>query len=55
VQEVLEQWLATEHRYFKLSGDDGGVYIVSYYIAPDRCDSILFDHGPAPETRPSST
>jgi hypothetical protein len=30
VEAVLDRWLAPEHRYFKLRGDDGGVYIVRY-------------------------
>jgi hypothetical protein len=28
VTEVLDQWLAPDHRYFKLRGDDGNMYIV---------------------------
>ena len=28
VAEVLDQWLAPDHRYFKVRGDDGDTYIV---------------------------
>jgi len=28
VIEVLDRWLAPDHRYFKLKGDDGNVYII---------------------------
>jgi hypothetical protein len=28
VVEVLDRWLAPDHRYFKVRGDDGDVYIV---------------------------
>jgi hypothetical protein len=28
VAEVLDEWLAPDHRYFKIRGDDGDVYIV---------------------------
>jgi len=28
VTEVLDQWLAPDHRYFKLRADDGHTYIV---------------------------
>ena len=28
VNAVLDRWLAPEHRYFKLSADDGATYIV---------------------------
>lgn len=28
VAQVLDRWLAPDHRYFKRLGDDGGVYIL---------------------------
>ena len=28
VVDVLDQWLAPDHMYFKIRGDDGDVYIV---------------------------
>jgi hypothetical protein len=28
VIEVLDRWLAPDHRYFKVRGDDGDIYIV---------------------------
>lgn len=30
VESVLDRWLAPDHRYFKLRGDDGGEYIVRH-------------------------
>ncbi len=30
VIEILDRWLAPDHRYFKLRGDDGGVYILRH-------------------------
>lgn len=30
VSEVLDQWLGPDHRYFKLRGDDGDVYLVRH-------------------------
>ncbi len=27
---VLDRWLAPDHRYFKVRGDDGGVYILRH-------------------------
>ena len=55
VEEVLDQWLAPEHRYFRLRGDDGGVYVVRYDIAADRWELTLVDSGRAPDTRLPST
>lgn len=28
VTEVVDRWLAPDHRYFKLRGDDAGLYIL---------------------------
>ena len=28
VDEILDRWLAPDHRYFKVKGDDGDVYLV---------------------------
>lgn len=30
VEAILDRWLAPDHRYFKLRGDDGAVYIVRH-------------------------
>ena len=30
VIEVLDRWIAPDHRYFKLRCSDGGLYIVRY-------------------------
>jgi hypothetical protein len=43
VEEVLDSWLGPDHRYFKLKGDDGEVYIIrqdttsgSWELTPKR-------------------
>ncbi len=30
VRDVLDQWLSPDHRYFKVSGEDGSVYILCH-------------------------
>ena len=30
VDEVIDRWLTPDHRYFKLRGDDGGVYVLRH-------------------------
>jgi hypothetical protein len=30
VDEVLDQWLSPDHRYFKVLGDDGDIYILRH-------------------------
>ena len=36
VMEVLDRWLAPDHRYFKFEGDDGGIYILRHDVAAQR-------------------
>lgn len=35
VVEVLDRWLAPDHRYFKIKGDDGGLYILRHDVKLD--------------------
>jgi hypothetical protein len=42
VAEVLDRWIAPDHRYFKLLGDDGDVYIVRHEPGADRWELTLF-------------
>jgi hypothetical protein len=30
VEEIIDRWLAPDHRYFKFRGDDRGVYIIRH-------------------------
>ena len=30
VLQILDRWLAPDHRYFKLRGDDNGLYILRH-------------------------
>lgn len=45
VAEVLDQWLAPDHRYFKLRGDDGDTYLVRHSVADDRWELTMFARG----------
>lgn len=42
VKEVIDKWLAPEHRYFKVRGDDGNIYILRYDVGTDSWDLTLF-------------
>ena len=42
VAEVLDQWLAPDHRYFKVRGDDGDTYVVRHDVSSDRWELTLF-------------
>jgi hypothetical protein len=42
---VMDRWLAPDHRYFKLEGDDGDVYIVRHDVTADRWELTMFERG----------
>jgi hypothetical protein len=45
VTEVLDRWLAPSHRYFKLAGDDGDVYIVRQDVETGAWQLTMFQRG----------
>lgn len=55
VMEVLDQWLDPSHRYFKLRGNDGGIYILRHVSDENIWEMTLFDSGTKDATRLSST
>ncbi len=42
VLEILDRWLAPDHRYFKVRTADG-VYILRHDVASDRWEITLFE------------
>ncbi len=49
VVEILDRWLSPDHRYFKLRGEDGGLYIIRHDTESDAWELTLFDSGIAHE------
>jgi hypothetical protein len=45
VADVLDRWLAPDHRYFKVKGDDGDVYIIRHDVKEDRWELTVFERG----------
>jgi hypothetical protein len=45
VAEELDRWLAPDHRYFKVRGDDGDVYILRHAPEADRWELTLYARG----------
>ena len=43
VVDVVDRWLAPDHRYFKLRGDDGGVYILRHDVESGLWDMTMFE------------
>lgn len=42
VVEVIDRWYGPDHRYFKLRGDDGAVYLLRHDEPADRWELTLF-------------
>ena len=42
VAEPIDQWLAPDHRYFKVRGVDGHIYIVRHDVATDLGELTLY-------------
>jgi len=43
VIEVMDHWLAADHRYFKLRGEDGACYILRDDVAEGYWELTLYD------------
>ncbi len=43
VAEVLDAWLAPDHRYFKVRGDDSACYILRNDVAAARWQLTMYD------------
>jgi hypothetical protein len=42
VRRVLDRWLSPDHRYFKVLGDDGGIYILRHDAFQDLWEMTYF-------------
>jgi hypothetical protein len=42
VGQVVDCWLAPDHRYFKVMGDDGGLYILRHDPQRERWEITYF-------------
>jgi len=42
VRELIDRWLAPDHRYFKFKGDDQGIYIIRHDGAAHLWELIFF-------------
>ena len=47
VHALLDQWLAPDHRYFKIRGDDGADYIIRHDITSMRWELIFYHRTPS--------
>ena len=52
VVQVLDRWLAPDHRYFKLRGDDGATWILRHDPVADRWSLTMLDRTKAQAPEP---
>ena len=45
VAEVLDQWLAPDHRYFKVRAADGATYLLCHDVAAGFWELIMYERG----------
>ena len=45
VEEVLDAWLGPDHRYFKVRGGDGDIYILRHDTFSSRWELTIFRKG----------
>ncbi len=43
VVDVIDRWYGPDHRYFKLRGDDGAIYLLRHDEAADRWELTMFE------------
>ena len=42
IDTVLDRWLAPDHRYFKIVGDDGALYIIRHDVPSWQWEMTFF-------------
>ena len=50
VVEVLDRWYGPDHRYFKVAGDDGAIYILRHEPPTGDWRLTLYERGAAAAT-----
>jgi hypothetical protein len=45
VVDILDRWIAIDHRFFKVKGDDGATYIIRHDVTADQWKLTLYDTG----------
>ena len=51
VVEVVDRWFGPDHRYCKLLGDDGAVYLLRVDDTAHRWELVMFERAPAEAPR----
>ena len=49
VVEIMDRWLSPDHRYFKILGGDGAIYIIRNDMEHQAWELVYFKHPDTPE------
>ena len=55
VAEIIDRWISKYYRYFKVRGDDGGIYVLRFKVEKNSWDLLMYDSDTKESTRLSST
>lgn len=55
IEEITDRWLSPEHRYFKVRGNDKGIYILRHDTKSGEWELTMYDSGRRNDSRLSST
>ena len=55
VEALLDRWLAPQHRYFKVRGSDGAIYLLRHDLTEEQWELTMYDSGQSDTSRLSST
>lgn len=47
VTDVVDRWLAPDHRYFKVKGEDGATYILRHDVGSGDWRLVMFERSRA--------
>ena len=48
VKEIQDRWLSTDHRYFKLMGDDDAIYIIRQDVETQEWELTYYKQAQSP-------
>lgn len=51
VAEIIDRWLAPDHRYFKLRGNDGALYIIRKDVVQDIWQLTMYVSEPSDQSQ----
>ena len=54
VTEIVDQWLAPDHRYFKVRGGEGATYLLRHDVDSNEWELVMYERaGGAPTSGPA--